>query len=125
MAWQHPKTNWQPNNPVGAADLNRIEENILELQNSKQMLGTANTDVNKVVALEHKIDTRAIILTYADGNLIRVEEKHGAMVVKTTNLQYDDDGNLITVVETAGGVAVTTNFNYTDGNLTSVTRAVS
>lgn len=32
MPWQEPKTDWQPDDPVGAADLNRIEDNIAYLR---------------------------------------------------------------------------------------------
>jgi hypothetical protein len=197
MAWQTPKTDWTPPDGVTDADLNRIEGNIQELQNTKetpsgaqakvdtheakaaphsghetpsgaqtkvdtheakaaphsghatttaltthtnnksnphtvtaaqtgaQILGAANTDVNKVKALEHKTDTRTAALTYTNGNLTKVEEKDGATVVKTTDLSYDVDGNLETVTETAGGVTVTTTLTYTDGDLTAVSKAVS
>ena len=36
MAWKEPKTNWQASDVVTANDFNRIEENIQELQNTKE-----------------------------------------------------------------------------------------
>ena len=36
MAWQTPKTDWAPPDGVTDADLNRIEGNIQELQNTKE-----------------------------------------------------------------------------------------
>jgi hypothetical protein len=88
------------------------------------ILGTSNTDINKVKALKLQTDTRSLTLTYTSGNLTKVEEKNGATIVKTTNLTYTD-GNLTKVTETVGNTTVTTTLTYTDGALTSVTKAVS
>ncbi len=35
MAWQTPKTNWQPADVVSADDFNRIEGNIADLEERK------------------------------------------------------------------------------------------
>lgn len=88
-----------------------------------QILGSNNKAVNKVKAVEHKIDTRSTVLTYTDGLLTKVEEKDGSTVVKETVLNYSG-GVLSTVTETAGGTKVTYTLNYTSGNLTSITKAV-
>jgi len=89
------------------------------------LLGTTNTDINKVKALELKTDTRSVNLTYTNSQLTKVEEKDGTTVVKTTNLTYDANGNLTQVQEIAGGTTITTTLTYTSGTLTSVTKAVS
>ena len=46
MAWQTPKTDWTPPDGVTDADLNRIEGNIQELQNTKETPDGAQAKVN-------------------------------------------------------------------------------
>jgi len=46
MAWQTPKTDWTPPDGVTDADLNRIEGNIQELQNTKETPSGAQTKVD-------------------------------------------------------------------------------
>lgn len=90
-------------------------------------LGGNNQHVLPQRSVTLKIDTRTVVLTYdANGRLTKVEEKDGATVVKTTNLIYDGNGFLSQVQESAGGTTVTTTLNYdANGNLTSVSKAVS
>ena len=53
MAWENPKTNWgQPGQTVpGVDDFNRIEGNILELQNTKETSAGAQSKVDAHAAL--------------------------------------------------------------------------
>ena len=87
--------------------------------------GDANNDVSIIKSVQHHAHTRTVELTYSGGNLSTVTEKDGANTIKTTTLNYSG-GRLGSVVEVAGGVTVTQTLNYDgNGNLTSVTRAVS
>ena len=88
------------------------------------ILGTLNTDLNKIKALPLKTDTRTTTLTYTSGVLTSVVDADGATTVKTTTLTYTS-GVLTSVAEVAGGTTVTTTLNYTSGVLTSVTKAVA
>lgn len=86
--------------------------------------GDSNTDVSLINSVQHQVHTRSTVLTYTNGRLTKVEEKHGSTVVKTTTLNYGGNGRLSSVVETAGGVPRTSTLNYdANGNLISVTRA--
>ena len=110
--------------PSGAQDKVDTHEAKVAPHSGHMILGTSNTDINKVKALELKTDTRSLTLTYTSGKLTKVEEKDGSTVIKTTNLTYTD-GNLTKVTETVGDTTVTTTLTYTDGALTSVTKEVS
>ena len=109
----------------GAINELKAKDDSLSSQMADTMtLGSTNRIVNKVKALELKTDTRTTALTYSNGNLTKVEEKDGAIVVKTTTLNYDSSGNLANTVEVALGTRVTTSLNYSSGQLSSVTKAV-
>jgi len=46
MAWQTPKTNWTPSDPIGTADLNRIEGNEAQLRTDLDAHTAATTSVH-------------------------------------------------------------------------------
>lgn len=89
-------------------------------------LGNTDQTVNLSRALNQRIDSRSVTLTYdANGRLTTVTEKDGATTVKTTSLNYDTNGNLTTVTEQVVGKTITTTLTYTDGRLTSIARSVA
>ena len=108
--------------PTAVANLNADMVDGLHAS-SFPILGTLNTDLNKIKALPLKTDTRTTTLTYTSGVLTSVVDADGTTTVKTTTLTYTS-GVLTSVAEVAGGTTVTTTLNYTSGVLTSVTKAV-
>ena len=46
MAWQNPKTKWKAGDVPTASDFNRIEDNIQELENTKETLAGAQARMN-------------------------------------------------------------------------------
>ena len=82
MGWQTPKTDWKPADGVTDADLNRIEGNIQELQNTKETPSGAQA---KADAVEARLE--AFKLTKVHQN-----EIHGVRVNKTTGAFECFDG---------------------------------
>ena len=50
MAWQNPKTNWKAGDVPTASDFNRIEDNIQELENTKETPAGAQAKANTAEA---------------------------------------------------------------------------
>ncbi|OUM85683.1 MAG: hypothetical protein BAA01_09450 [Bacillus thermozeamaize] len=137
--WQQWFEEAQQQSPASKEEVQQVENNlaahladnanphnVTAAQIGAPVLGTSNQAINKIKALDLRIDTRNTVLTYdGNGRLMRVEEKDGETIVKTTNLLYDANGNLTQVEEIAGGTTVTTTLTYTNGQLTSVSKAVS
>ena len=70
------------------------------------------------------INDNVITPIYDDnGNLIRVEEKKDGIVVKSVDLNFNDD-LLKEVIETINEDSVKSTLNYTNGNLTSIEKEV-
>lgn len=91
------------------------------------LLGITNQVVNLFLALNQRLDTRSVSLSYdTGGKLTGVTEKDGVTTVKTTTLTYDANGRVTTVTESVAGKTITTTLSYdANGNLTGVTRSVS
>ena len=87
MAWQTPKTNWgQPGQTVpGAADFNRIEGNILELQNTKETPSGAQAKVNTHAALT----TAHSATSAATANRIMMRDANGRAKVAAPSASDD------------------------------------
>jgi hypothetical protein len=86
-------------------------------------LGANNQSIEKFVALIQRTDTRSLTLTYSNGQITQITENDGGTTVKTTTLTYSG-GNLTQVQESVGGNTITTTLNYTNGQLTGVSRSV-
>jgi len=50
MAWQTPKTDWKAGDVPSAGDFNRIEGNIIELNNAKETIGIVQQNLNAHIA---------------------------------------------------------------------------
>jgi len=63
MAWQEPKTDWTESDPVGMADMDRIEENTVFLfeqaRNAKQYIAAALAFMNRSVSAENTFEQLA------------------------------------------------------------------
>lgn len=110
MTWrQAPKTNWTSEDPPATTDFNRIEGNILYLDE------TINV-------------TKSLV--YTSGRLTLVNETVGGVLWRRTNLTYtgNDLSSVRVRVYASNGITVvsdhTDTLAYTAGELTSVTREV-
>ena len=85
--WQTPKTTWgQPGQTVpGAADFNRIEGNILELQNTKETPSGAQAKVNTHAALT----TAHSATSAATANRIMMRDANGRAKVAAPSASDD------------------------------------
>jgi DNA-binding FadR family transcriptional regulator len=63
MAWQEPKTDWTESDPVGMADMDRIEENTVFLfeqaRNAKQYIAAALIFMNRSASTESTFEQLA------------------------------------------------------------------
>ncbi|MBG9788682.1 hypothetical protein [Brevibacillus laterosporus] len=111
--------------PNEVADIAVLNENFDKIDQQMLTVGENNQAVNPITAIELKVDTRTMHLTYTSGRLTKVEEKDGSTVVKTTTIDYTTAGKASTVRQIAGKKTVTQTLNYgTNGALSSVSKAV-
>jgi len=114
--------------PLGTDNVNRANRRaeLEAIDANAAALGLNNQVLNKYKAAALEADTRTTEYTYnVDGNITQIVEKDGATVVKTTTYTYDANKNITQKQEVAGGTTVTWTYTYTDGNLTSITKAVA
>lgn len=112
--------------PAAADDIARKAE-VDAVAVASVQRGTANTDVQRVWALMHAIDTRSWVATAwdADNNPTTIEVRDGATVLMTITRTYNADGVIASQAVTADGVTVTATVNRTGERLDSITRVVS
>ena len=56
--------------------------------------------------------------------MVKVEEKNGNDVVKTTEIIYSPGGSVTQITETANGQVVTSGIQRTDGQISQIVRGV-
>lgn len=92
--------------------------------NGKVNSGSSNTDISEIKAILLETDTRDTIVTRdTEGKIIKIEEKSGANVVRTTTVNRTD-GVISSIVEVANGKTITYTVIRVNGKISSVTKAV-
>jgi len=119
--WQTPKTTWgQPGQTVpGAADFNRIEGNILELQNTKETPSGAQAKVNTHAALT----TAHSATSAATANRIMMRDANGRAKVAAPSASDDiarkdtvDNHAALTTAHSATSAATANRIMMRDAN---------
>jgi YD repeat-containing protein len=92
-------------------------------------VGVNNAAVNQQKSVTLNTDTRTTNLTFNSSNQLstvtEVDPNNSNAIVSTTTLTYNSSNQLTTITHTAGGHTVTTTLNYTNNQLSSVTKAVN
>ena len=107
--WKKPKTDWAAGNVPAETDFNRIEGNILYLDEAINVMKS---------------------LIYTDGKLTQVNETVGGVLWRRTDLTYtgDDLTSVRVRVYASNGTTVISDYTdtltYTSDSLTSVARKV-
>jgi len=70
------------------------------------------------------INNFAVIPTYTNGQLTKVEEKSGNNVIQSSAITYNTDGSINTVSEIINGKTVVTTLNYSNGEFSHITKEV-
>ena len=116
MAWQTPKTDWAPPDGVTDADLNRIEGNIQELQNTKETPdgAQAKVDTHEAKAAPHSghetpDGAQAKVNTHANtkATLAQLGHVNHSVLTTTLNTTWQGSEAPYTKTQTVNGLLAT------------------
>ena len=114
-----------------ATDAHKIS-NITNLQSTldaKVKLGTANTDLQKIITFLLPTDTRSWTPTTFDATTptkpTHIDIKDGVTVVATLDMTWNADGNITSLIASDGVTTVTYTVSWTGGVWQGTTKAVT
>lgn len=92
---------------------------------SPEKISTGGNDtIQEIKALVFDTNTRSTEVIRENGRVVKVEEKNGNDVVKTTEIIYSPGGSVTQITETANGQVVTSGIQRTDGQISQIVRGV-